>query len=186
MPPWPTLARWRKILTALEEVSIDEKEQSAKSNVTVNSQTKTKTMEDEMSIRIKQTHYVPLPTGEYQATIADILEETGQYGPQVKFIFDITEPEQYNDRSLYGWCSQKFSTQSKLYAWTKAAMGGGVLASDFDFDSDAMIGKFVTLALVVKEGDKGQYNKIYAVKAGRRPVTPEGNVFAEPGKSIPF
>lgn len=139
-----------------------------------------------MSIRIKQTHYVPLPAGEYQATIADILEETGQYGPQLKFIFDITEPEEYNDRSLYGWCSQKFSTQSKLYAWTKAAHGGAALASDFDFDSDAMIGKSVTLALVVKEGDKGQYNKIYAVKAARRPITPESNVFAEPGKSIPF
>ena len=180
------LARWRRVLATLEGVSIDEREQGAKSNETVNSQTNTKQMEVEMSIRIKQTHYVPLPVGEYQATIADILEETGQYGPQLKFVFDITEPEQHSARTLFGWCSQTFSTKSKLYTWTKAALGGGALASDFDFDSDAIIGKSVTLALVVKEGDKGQYNKIYAVRAARRPVTPPSNVFAEPGASIPY
>ena len=126
-----------------------------------------------MTIRITQTRYEPVPTGEYQAVVADITEETGLYGPQLKFVFSIVAPEHYNGRTLLGWCTAKFSPKSKLYAWTRAALGGRDISPDMDFDSDQVINQPVVLAVVVKEGDKGPVNQIFDVKpmcAGTAPA----------------
>ncbi len=74
-----------------------------------------------MGITVKQTRIETLPEGVYEAIIAKIEAADGQFGPQLKFTFELTEPE---GKTLTGWCSQSFNVKSKLYAWTRAALGG--------------------------------------------------------------
>jgi len=115
-----------------------------------------------MGIRIKQMRYEPLPVGEYVAVIGEIKDEEGQYGPQLRFRFDLRAPQ---GRSLVGWCSQTFSPRSKLYAWVRAAYGGRAIPPDWDFDSDALLGRTVRLVVITQVGEGGEeYNKISDVR----------------------
>jgi hypothetical protein len=121
-----------------------------------------------MSIRINQTHYQVLPIGEYVAKITEIVEEDGKFGLQLKFTFDMLAPDLYM-RYVTGWCTAKFSKKSKLYAWTKAALGGNPIPEDWAFDSDDILNKIVRLELVTEEKDDGEtYNQIHAVKPGQK------------------
>ena len=113
-----------------------------------------------MSITIEQTIYEPIPTGKYTAKIAEIEESDGQFGPQIKFRFELPPDEEGETKSLLGWASQKFSTKSKLYAWTKAALGGGPIDRSYAWSSDDLLGKKVYITVVEKEGDEGVFNKI--------------------------
>lgn len=116
-----------------------------------------------MTIRIEQTIYEPVPTGRYSAKIVEIAESDGQFGPQVKITFELPPDEHGETRTIYGWCSQKFSSRSKLYDWTKAALGGGPIERDYTFSSDELIGKKVTLSITEENGDLGLFNKISSV-----------------------
>ena len=113
-----------------------------------------------MSITIEQTHYDPIPTGKYPAKIAEIEESDGQYGPQLKIRFELPPDEKGETKSLTGWTSRKFNSQSKLYAWTKAAFGGEPIDRSYIFNSDDLLGKKILITVVEKEGDKGVFNKI--------------------------
>ncbi|MFC2052842.1 hypothetical protein ACFLV7_00890 [Chloroflexota bacterium] len=116
-----------------------------------------------MSITIEQTVYEPVPTGRYSARIIEIAESDGQFGPQVKITFELPPDEHGETRTIYGWCSQKFSTRSKLYEWTKAALGGEPIDRIYTFDSDDLVGKKVTLSVTEENGELGIYNKISSV-----------------------
>ena len=121
-----------------------------------------------MSIKINQTKYIALPIGEYVAKITAITEEEGQFGKQLKFQFDLLAPDLFM-RYITGWATAKFSKKSKLYAWTKAALGGNPIPEDWDFDSEDILGKIVRLELVTEEKSDGEvYNQIHAVKPAKR------------------
>ena len=122
-----------------------------------------------MSITIEQHVFELLPVGEYPAKIADIKLEDGQFGQQVKFTFEIPNGEE-EPRTMWGWSSAKFTPASKLYAWTQAALGGGPIDRGYNFNSDDLIGKKVTLIVVVKEGDKGEFNRIDTIRPFRKPA----------------
>lgn len=66
-------------------------------------------------VTIEQEYYEPIPTGKYPAKIKTIEEADGQFGPQLKFTFDLPTNENDDPRTLLGWTSQKFSNKSKLY-----------------------------------------------------------------------
>jgi hypothetical protein len=97
-----------------------------------------------MSITIEQKVYEVIETGQYPAKITDIEAVSGQYGDQLKFTFTLPSSEG-NTRTLLGWCSAKFCPKSKLYEWTQAAMGGAPIDREYNFNSDDVIGKPVTL-----------------------------------------
>jgi hypothetical protein len=44
-------------------------------------------------MRIEQTVYDTLPAGQYRATVWEISETEGQWGPFAKFTFTIDEPD---------------------------------------------------------------------------------------------
>ncbi len=93
-----------------------------------------------MSIKISQTKYEPVPEGIYPATIEAIEAETGEFGPQLKFKFQLEPFQGFDDgKQLYAWCSRKFSPKSKLYAWTAALLGK--IPADYTFDSDDLLEK---------------------------------------------
>ena len=120
-----------------------------------------------MGATIKQTHFEPLPVGEYQATIGAAAMEDGQFGTQVKFRFDVTTPG-FEARSVTGWASATFSPKSKLYQWTRAAFGRDI-PPEYDLNLDHLLDRPVVLVLVTKTGDDGaEYNKIHDVRPVRR------------------
>ena len=47
------------------------------------------------------------------ATIQDIEEDEGEYGPSLRWVFDVDGDE------VWAWCSQKLSKRSKLGGWLK-------------------------------------------------------------------
>lgn len=114
-----------------------------------------------MGITIKQTVYDPIPTGKYTARISKIEESAGQYGPQLKFVFDLQPGEDGKSRSLTGWASKNFSVRSKLYEWTLAALGP--FDHEYAFNSDDLIGKKVILVVTEKVGDQGVFSVITSV-----------------------
>lgn len=113
-----------------------------------------------MTIRIKQTYFEPLETGRYPARIAEIEESEGQFGPQLEITFELSPDEDGNTRTLRGYASMKFSGKSKLYRWTKAALGGEPIDRSYTFNSEDLIGKKVYITVIEIEGDDGDYNKI--------------------------
>lgn len=120
-----------------------------------------------MSITIEQTSYELLPVGDYAAVITDIQSEAGLYGPQLRFTFTI-EGDAHNGNQLKGWCSAKFSPKSKLYEWSRAAFGGAEIPADYAFNSDHILGRKVTLSVIIDPKDDGtEFNKIQTVKRFR-------------------
>lgn len=99
-----------------------------------------------MSIKIEQTTYEAIEPGVYPGKITDILEEDGQFGPQLKFIFLLDPFEGFEDgKQLHSWCSRKFSSKSKLYTWTTSILGR--LPSDYVFDSDDILNKSILVVV---------------------------------------
>ena len=104
-----------------------------------------------------------IPMGQYHALIAEVKEEPeGQFGPQYKYLFEITAGDQ-EGVSLMGWTSQKFSAKSKMKKWVTAATQQSFSAGD-EFYPDSLVGKDVRIG-VLKEAkdDGGEFNKINAV-----------------------
>ena len=107
-------------------------------------------------MKIQKTEYVPLPMGEYSAIVSDVTAETGQFGPQVKFRFELTQ-KNFEGKTLLGWCSATYSPKSKLWVWAKAMLG----TNPAEFDSDQVIGRQVRLAVLARLGEDGQvHNKV--------------------------
>lgn len=118
-----------------------------------------------MGVKIPQTFVMTWPVGEYVARIDKITEKEGTFGPQLQIAFKLTQMDEKASPVL-GWCSQTFSNKSKLYAWVKAAFGGGPIPETYDFDSDDLIGKKVLLTLVIRDREDGtQFNRIDSLRA---------------------
>lgn len=122
-----------------------------------------------MGIQIKQVVYEVLETGEYPAEVTEIALENGQFGEQLKFTFELE-----NGHSLWGWASAKFSTKSKLYAWTQAILNQQI-SPTYVLDTDDLVGRKVKLVVVTEERDDGrEFNKITRLKPfqqnGQAPV----------------
>lgn len=116
-----------------------------------------------MAITIAQTVFETIPCGRYPAKIVAIVEEVGQFGPQLKFRFELPKGEGGSARILYGWTSKKFSNQSKLYDWTRAALGGAPIDPNYVFNSDDLIGKKVFITVLEEQSDRGAFNKIQSM-----------------------
>ena len=104
-----------------------------------------------------------IPMGEYPARIKDVSEEPeGQFGPQYKYLFEITAGDQ-EGVSLMGWTSQKFSAKSKMKKWVTAATQQSFSAGD-EFYPDSLVGKDVRIGVLKKvKDDGGEFNKIDSV-----------------------
>ena len=115
-----------------------------------------------MGIKIEQTTYDVVPTGEYRAVISEITAPEGKFGPQLQIKGTINAGP-YAGNTFLCWVSTKFSPKSKLYEWVEAALG--TVSKSYVFDSDDLIGKEVTATLVVRELDGGgEVNRVDRVK----------------------
>ena len=124
---------------------------------------------DEMGIKIEQTTYDAVPTGDYKAVITAIEQVEGKFGPQLQIKSEInTGP--YAGNTFLCWVSPKFSPKSRLYEWVEAALAMPV-PKTYTFDSDHLIGREVVATLVVRELDGGgEVNRVDRVRAASRPL----------------
>ncbi|GAH84484.1 unnamed protein product [marine sediment metagenome] len=118
-----------------------------------------------MGVKIPQTFVMTWPVGEYIGQIEKVTAKPGDYGPQLQVAFKLIQMDEKASPVL-GWCSQTFSNKSKLYAWTKAAFGGGEIPETYNFDSDDLLGKKVLLTLVIRDREDGTpFNRIDSLRA---------------------
>lgn len=101
-----------------------------------------------------------LATGDYKICVVNTEMEDGQFGPQVKFTFDVKDS---GGRQLLGWASMTGSTNGKLFKWAKA-FGMDVEPGDA-LDTDDMIGKTAIASVVIKTKEDGtEFNKIDSIR----------------------
>jgi hypothetical protein len=113
-----------------------------------------------------------LPTGEYPAKIIKIEEATGQYGPQLKWEFEL-KPIDGKAHKLTGWSSAELSTKTKFYRWVSAAFGVTAFDPTAQLDIDTLIGKPVILSVTRKMDEKGQpFNKVEELYIYKPQATP--------------
>jgi hypothetical protein len=116
-----------------------------------------------MGIKIEQTTYEAVPTGEYKAVITEISQTEGKFGPQLQIKSEISAGP-YAGNVLLCWVSPKFSPKSRLYEWVEAALAMPVPKS-YTFDSDDLIGREVIATLVVRELESGgEVNRVDRVR----------------------
>lgn len=118
--------------------------------------------------------YVNIPLGSYSATVQEIAEAEGKFGPQFRWTFDLGEVEDVDgnleDRTLVGYTSQALTPKSKLWTWT-AALG---VDPSLGLDTEDLIGKRVILDVTLeprRDGD-GEWNAIHQL---RRPKAKPNN-----------
>lgn len=116
-----------------------------------------------MGVSIQQTRYETLEAGEYPATVQTLEAAEGQFGPQLKWTFDLGD-----GHKLSAWTSQVFSPKSKLYRWAMACFGGKQIPETYTLNTDHLIGRTVRVIVVVQEGKDGPYNRISEVLAPKR------------------
>lgn len=123
-----------------------------------------------MGIQIQQTIFEVLEPGEYPAKVAGIEAVEGQFGPQLRWSFDLGD-----GKKLSAWTSQTFSPKAKLYKWTASAFGGWDIPRGYVLDTDALLNRPVRLIVVVEAGRDGPYSKVSDVLPPRRQQAPAAN-----------
>ena len=125
------------------------------------------------TLTAEKVAFESIPTGEYLGECIDWSPETGQYGDQIKLIFEIVAPKAYEGKQRFGWCSKKLTTgnrTSKLWKWTEA-LYNRALAIGEQVDLDNLLHRRCILVIVEEprkvsadDDEPGTIAKIMALK----------------------
>lgn len=112
-----------------------------------------------------KVQYELQPVGEYVWTLWDLLEETGQYGQQVKWVWlisPVSDPDAYvlrnpNDpnspeKEIWQYSKPSIAKGSRARIWTEALMGRELRTGEEPDDSDLIRRRM--LALLVHKANK--------------------------------
>jgi len=108
-----------------------------------------------------QQQYEVLRTGEYRCKVASLEVVESPFEPkreQVKFTLELTDPV-HSGRRLTAYCSLSTSPKAKLIRWAQALLNRTFTAGDALNLAD-LIGREGVAVVVVKQGDKGEYNRV--------------------------
>lgn len=103
---------------------------------------------------IKYNEPQVLKRGVYPSRVASVDEDDGQYGPQLKIIFELTEGRA-RGQQVFGWCSQTLTPKSKLTQWATALMPGVTIGRGYALNPDDLVGCEAQLVLGIKVGTDG-------------------------------
>lgn len=128
-------------------------------------------------VQFTDTEYELLPVGEYRIQVTNVVEEVGNFGPQLKLTLEIVKGE-YEGKSLSAWCGLKGGPTAKLTAWA-AALGLDTTPGNA-IDTDDLNGKqcMATILVESKPGENGklkEFNKVSALRAPRVKAKPAPN-----------
>lgn len=100
-----------------------------------------------MGFKLQKTVYETVDPGLYAATVEQVTEKEGDYGPQLQFTFSLDG----SDATLLGWTSAKLSNKAKLWSWVEAILG----SVPDELDIDELEGKSVNVLVSVKAKEDG-------------------------------
>jgi hypothetical protein len=116
---------------------------------------------------IQYTEVVTMAPGYYPAQIKEIEVTTGEFGPQLKFIFSILDGDNKpvmrdsgTPEEQWAWCSQKWGPRTKLLEWGKVILKAKCPGPGEPIDTDLLIGKRCDIEIVEKETPNGTRTRI--------------------------
>lgn len=105
--------------------------------------------------------------GYYPAQVKSIEEATGEYGPQLKFVFSILGPDNRprakdsgDPLEQWAWCSMKWGPRTKLLEWAKVLLKAKCPPPGEPIDTDLLIGKRCDIEIVERETPNGMRTRI--------------------------
>ena len=103
-----------------------------------------------------------LEPGVYRAKVTEIMEETGQFGPQLRFQFKTLDSDgAESDGEIRGWCSAKWGPKAKLFDWARAILRAKCPGQGQPFDSDSLLNRKCDIEVVgYKKADGSDGTKI--------------------------
>jgi hypothetical protein len=121
-----------------------------------------------MTLKMKaQTHEPPEP-GIYRARLVDVQEGEGQFGPFVKWFYELLE-EGYEGQTIRDQSSipETFTAATKTWQRSQALLGRLIQPGE-EIDLRDLIGNECMLTLGHKETDHGTFATVEAVNPVRR------------------
>jgi hypothetical protein len=126
---------------------------------------------------------VLIPTGEYGVKVDSVEEETGQFGPQLKWKLEIVAGE-YKGQQLTAWTGwgPKLGVKSKTVEWAKAC--GIDLEAGESLDTNDLYGEKAVAVIIVarKKSDGTEFNKVETLRARKRSEKSEAKAEEKPAK----
>lgn len=121
-----------------------------------------------MALKFDAEVYEALDEGVYRAKLAGLEEDEGEYGPFVKWYFQILE-EDYEGQSVRGQSSipKSFNSATKMWQWAQGLLGRAIQAGE-NIDLEALVGKECMITIGHKETDRGTFARIDAVNPVRK------------------
>ena len=112
---------------------------------------------------IKKTERTVFAPGRFEATVREIEDATGKYGPQLAWRFDLGD-----GLELRAWTSAKMSETSKLGLWVQALLG----EVPDELDPTSLVGRPCIVNVSIQRGPQGDYNRVDSLGASRRKPKP--------------
>ena len=136
-----------------------------------------------MPITVEARESVGLDAGMYSGKIVDIIEETGQYGEQVKLVIELEGVFKDNGepQTQWAWASKTLTPKSKLWKWIKNVSGQTPqVGKSFDVEA-ALLGQAVGFMVSVNDTGRSVVTDITA--GGTRSAPPKSARTAAPAQS---
>jgi hypothetical protein len=134
-----------------------------------------------MTLRMRAQEHEPPEPGIYHARLVDVQEGEGQFGPFVKWFFELLE-EGYGDQTIRGQSSipETFTSATKTWQWAQS-IRGRIIQPGEEIDLKGLIGNECMLTLGHKETDHGIFATVGAVNPVRRkkPTPPQPSEIEE-------
>ncbi len=121
-----------------------------------------------MTLKMRAQEHEPPDQGVYLAKLADLQEEEGQFGPFVKWSFELNE-EGYEGQTIRGQSSmpETFTAGTKMWQWAQGLLGRAIRPGE-TIDLMDLIGNECLLTIGHKETDRGTFATVDAVNPVRR------------------
>jgi hypothetical protein len=121
-----------------------------------------------MALKYRAEEYEAMDEGIYRAKLVNLEEDEGEFGPFLKWYFEILE-EDYEGQSVRGQSSipQNFTSATKMWQWAQGLMGRAIQAGE-QIDLEELIGNECMITISHKETDRGTFARIDSVNPIRR------------------
>jgi hypothetical protein len=121
-----------------------------------------------MALTMRAQVHEPPDQGIYRAKLVDLQEGEGQFGPFVKWFFELLE-EDYEGQTIRGQSSvpESFTAGTKMWQWAQGLLGRAIQPGE-SIDLEDLIGNECMLTLGHKETDRGTFATVDAVNPVRR------------------
>ncbi len=104
---------------------------------------------------------IDIEAGVYQAVVEGVEPDSGSFGEQIRFVFEVDGKVDGDGQplKLWAWASQKLNPRTKSWKWVKAITGREPVKGQV-YDLEALTGNRCGLLVVREETDEGVRCKV--------------------------